>query len=69
MFNNKGFNIHNKLKTLFFDKLMNTANFKTRYSRQIRLPRIGTKGQAILAKSNIFIVGMGVGLARQWHCI
>ena len=38
---------------------MNEENFKTRYSRQICLPRIGTKGQARLAKANVFIVGMG----------
>ena len=38
---------------------MRESNFNERYSRQIRLPRIGGKGQTMLAESRIFIVGMG----------
>ena len=38
---------------------MNEPDFQERYSRQIRLPRIGERGQRRLMESRIFIVGMG----------
>lgn len=44
---------------MIVQKAMQTANFNERYSRQIRLPRIGQKGQKTLAESSVFIVGMG----------
>ncbi len=38
---------------------MNEPDFHERYSRQIRLPRIGEPGQRKLMESRILIVGMG----------
>lgn len=36
-----------------------TTDFDTRYSRQIRLPQIGRRGQQQLATARVLIVGMG----------
>ncbi len=38
---------------------MQQPDFHQRYSRQIRLPRVGENGQRKLAQSRVFIVGMG----------
>ncbi len=38
---------------------MTTSSFNERYSRQIRLSKIGEAGQKKLVQSSIFIVGMG----------
>ena len=41
---------------------MTTINFNERYSRQIRLPKIGELGQQKLHDASVLIIGMG-GLA------
>ncbi len=38
---------------------MNPVNFEERYSRQIRLPQIGQKGQEKLRDASVLIIGMG----------
>jgi len=37
----------------------NSEAFAERYSRQIKLPHVGTEGQATLAKAKVLVVGMG----------
>jgi len=38
---------------------MHQIDFQERYSRQIKLPRVGEEGQRKLSRSRVFIVGMG----------
>ncbi len=39
--------------------MIDDATFRERYSRQIRLPRVGEEGQRAIANANVLIVGMG----------
>jgi len=36
-----------------------TSNSNQRYSRQIKLPELGRKGQSKLKKSKVLVVGLG----------